>query len=51
LDNGINREKDKDMGFLFGKMDQNIKDFGKMIKLMEKEDLFIVMDNTMKEIG
>jgi hypothetical protein len=30
---------DKDMVNKFGRMEQNIKDIGKIIKLMEKENL------------
>ena len=35
----------------FGKMGPNILGIGKMIKLMEKEDLFMQMEMYMREIG
>jgi len=37
--------------FKFGKMDQYMKDFGKMIKHLVKEDLFMQMVMCMKVIG
>jgi hypothetical protein len=35
----------------FGRMGPNILGIGKMIKLMEKEDLFMQMEMYMREIG
>ena len=35
----------------FGKMEQNIKDFGKITKLMEKVNFCILMEIFFKEIG
>lgn len=37
--------------FKFGRMDQYMRDIGKMIKLLEKEDLFMLMGMCMKVIG
>jgi len=44
-------EKNMDLVNNGGKMDPCMKDIGTMIKLMEKEDLFIKMVTIIKEIG
>ena len=39
----INTIKKKDMGYLLGMMENNIKDFGKMENRMEKENSFFLL--------
>ena len=51
MDNGQKMDSGMERAHKFGKMVQNISDIGKMIKLMEKEDLYMQMEMYMRVIG
>ena len=51
MDNGQKMDSGTAKVHKFGKMGQNILDIGRMIKLMEKEDLSMPMGMFMKVIG
>jgi hypothetical protein len=42
---------ERGMEFNFGQMEQNMKANGKTIRLMEKENLFMLMETLMMVIG
>lgn len=47
----MNRVSERELENKYGLMVQSMKDFGSMIKLMEREDLYIQMEIYMKVIG